>query len=274
MKRYSESHSHHVPFYFQAFADGGRQAGPRGRPCSTTERDMTTARQHSESHVYVSGLVLVLLRFFAQTAFRGMRTYGGGGPLLVALLLHCAAAHRPPTRSSKRHEKRHTRLGKRFANEVFTASTDRVAPITDLQQDPLGYYSFSWKPPTDECGTEQHADYDGIRAVSWGATFRKKTAAECCDACKAHPKCNSWVFCPEPLCFSPDVWNHTEGECWLKVQRNPSKPSVNMRGAYTERYRRRRGHHRAPSKVQWVSGVVRLSGQVVTNGTWSERAKW
>ena len=30
--------------------------------------------------------------------------------------------------------------------------------------DPLGYYRYRWTPPTDACGTELHADYDGTRA--------------------------------------------------------------------------------------------------------------
>ena len=142
--------------------------------------------------------------------------------------------------------------------------------------DPLGYYWYSWSPPTDACGTELHADYDGIRAHTWGSTFRKESAAECCAACVAHRRCNSWVYCPAPVCFSPDVWNHTKGECWLKEQREPTVPAVNMRGQYTPKYRARHGHHHAPLHVAWVSGVPgsKLGGRAMTNGTWSGRAVW
>ena len=141
--------------------------------------------------------------------------------------------------------------------------------------DPLGYYRYTWHAPTDVCGTEPHADYDGKRAFTWGPRFRKQTAAECCAACVDHRQCNSWVFCPEPLCYSPDIWNHSFGECWLKQLVDPSAPPVNMRGEYTNRYRSRRGHGHAPPRVQWVSGTVKLSrGSRRTNGTWSSRAVW
>jgi len=55
----------------------------------------------------------------------------------------------------------------------------------------------------------------------------------CCQACLEHTKkpgqagdCNSWVFCPEEVCWSPDIWNHTFGECWLKVQQDVNNPQV------------------------------------------------
>ncbi|EOD41972.1 hypothetical protein EMIHUDRAFT_194609 [Emiliania huxleyi CCMP1516] len=135
--------------------------------------------------------------------------------------------------------------------------------------DPLGYYRYSWRPPADECGTEMHADYDGTRAWNWGLdpSQHVATAAECCAKCRAHVKCNSWV------CFAPDAHKHTRGECWMKDQRDPASPSVNMRGAYTSKYRARPGHHHAPPMVHWVSGTVRLK-RAATNGTWSGRAVW
>ena len=50
------------------------------------------------------------------------------------------------------------------------------------------------------CGEEPHSDPGGY-AVVWGASHKKTSASECCDACTAHaadPKnskrpCNSWV---------------------------------------------------------------------------------
>ena len=39
--------------------------------------------------------------------------------------------------------------------------------------DPLGYYRYHWQPPTDTCGTERHADYDGTRAWNWGLASRR-----------------------------------------------------------------------------------------------------
>ena len=141
--------------------------------------------------------------------------------------------------------------------------------------DPLGYYRYSWKPPTDSCGTELHADYDGTRAWNWGLDKSQhvQTAAQCCAKCSAHASCNSWVFCPEPVCFAPDAHKHTFGECWLKDQRDPAAPSVNMRGSYTDKYRARVGHHHAPPQVHWISGAIRLK-RPATNGTWSGRAVW
>lgn len=86
-------------------------------------------------------------------------------------------------------------------------------------------------PPT--CGEEPHSDPGGY-AVVWGASHKKASAAECCDACAAHaadPKnskrpCNSWVFCHAlPYCWSLDTGNfHGFGECWLKSQTNPEHP--------------------------------------------------
>lgn len=99
-------------------------------------------------------------------------------------------------------------------------------------------------------------------------------AGECCARCMAHAKkhrhhrhppragdssggekpCNSWVFCPEEVCWSPDIWNHTMGECWLKVQEDPSNPKVNFRGGYPAEFRQ---HHRtAPQHVAWQAGVI------------------
>lgn len=32
-------------------------------------------------------------------------------------------------------------------------------------------------------------------AVNWGSDFLVDSTQECCDACKANMKCNSWVYC-------------------------------------------------------------------------------
>lgn len=141
--------------------------------------------------------------------------------------------------------------------------------------DPLGYYRYAWRPPTDACGTEYHADYDGKGVFNWGLDKKEHVAdaAACCAKCMKHSKCNSWVFCPDEVCFAPDAHRHTRGECWLKDQRDPASPSVNMRGAYTAKYRARHGHHHAPPMVQWIAGAIRLT-RPATNGTWSGRAVW
>ncbi len=95
--------------------------------------------------------------------------------------------------------------------------------------------------------------------------MRKETAAECCAACKAHTKlqdqagdCNSWVWCPEPLCWSPDIWNHTHKECWLKVQADAHAPAVNHRGPFAAAFRAE--HKTAPSHTPWMAGVLRDRG--------------
>ena len=161
------------------------------------------------------------------------------------------------------------------AAEAMMTEETRLAAAAGEVIDPLGYYRYRWAPPTDECGTELHADYDGTRAWNWGLNKDQhvESAADCCAKCKAHAQCNSWVFCPEPVCYAPDAHKHTLGECWLKQQRESSAPSVNMRGHYTAKYRARAGHHRAPAMVHWISGTVRRT-RPATNGTWSGRAVW
>ena len=87
------------------------------------------------------------------------------------------------------------------------------------------YYEANWTSASDTCGTEAHADYDGTASFSWGygpKGLKAQTAGECCDHCRKNAKCNTWVWCGEPFCFAPDVWNHSFGECWLKA--NPIRP--------------------------------------------------
>lgn len=80
------------------------------------------------------------------------------------------------------------------------------------------------RPLPPECHAELHTDYDGA-AVRWGLTHHKESAADCCQACmdqakRARPgqlKCNVWVYCPSDTgCYSPDIYEHKNQECWLK----------------------------------------------------------
>lgn len=124
------------------------------------------------------------------------------------------------------------------------------------------------------CHAVESLDLDGP-AVSWGLDFKKPSAQECCDACKAcvhagkeaasslfltppsvhsTEKCNSWVWCGYEKCWSPDVWDHGLHECWLKTQDDPLNPKVNHQGAYAAAYREE--HKTAPSHVQWMAGTL------------------
>ena len=132
-------------------------------------------------------------------------------------------------------------------------------------------------PP--QCGEEPHSDVGGS-AVVWGASHKKDSAAQCCDACAAHaadPKnarkpCNSWVFCyTYPQCWSLDTGNwHGYGECWLKHQTDPKNPLYGQRGAFTDEFRRKHANaHKTgrnpdgtrrnlsvPTHVPWTAGVM------------------
>ncbi|XP_073294945.1 uncharacterized protein [Primulina huaijiensis] len=109
------------------------------------------------------------------------------------------------------------------------------------------------------CHAELHTDYDGL-AVRWGLTHHKESAYECCMACleqakHAKPgenKCNVWVYCPsETGCYSPDIYEHKNQECWLKYS---EEPKLNFKDRYSDSYRET--HPNAPLVVPWVSGVV------------------
>ncbi|XP_059284556.1 uncharacterized protein LOC132037921 isoform X2 [Lycium ferocissimum] len=112
-------------------------------------------------------------------------------------------------------------------------------------------------PP--ECNVELHTDYGG-EAVKWGLTHPKESAYECCMAClnqakQAGPndkKCNIWVYCPsETGCYSPDIYQHKNQECWLKYA---EKPKMAFKGRYSKSFRN--SHPNAPIVVPWMSGVV------------------
>ncbi|XP_051149823.1 uncharacterized protein LOC127264384 isoform X2 [Andrographis paniculata] len=115
------------------------------------------------------------------------------------------------------------------------------------------------KRPPPECHAELHTDYDGS-AVKWGLTHHQESAYDCCMSClnqakNAKPgqkKCNIWVYCPsETGCYSPDIYEHKNQECWLKFSETPK---LNFKDTYPESYRAT--HPRAPIVVPWVSGVV------------------
>ncbi|PRW57001.1 hypothetical protein C2E21_4332 [Chlorella sorokiniana] len=129
------------------------------------------------------------------------------------------------------------------------------------------------EPVAEDCYMEPHADYDGP-ALTWGLTYKKSSAAQCCQACKEFQpqpdgqRCNVWVFCGSRTgeCWSPDIWNHTTGECWLKYQaewdnvvdRERTNLAVNRRGRYPDEFRNE--HKTSPDKVQWTAGVIPASG--------------
>ena len=121
------------------------------------------------------------------------------------------------------------------------------------------------------CGEEPHSDTGGY-AVVFGINHRAASAQDCCDRCQAHaanPRnakrpCNSWVFCPLPVCWGLDTgWNHTYGECWLKNQHSPEHAVYGQRGRYSDAFRRKHRHVRktyygadTPSHVPWTGGVI------------------
>lgn len=114
-------------------------------------------------------------------------------------------------------------------------------------------------PP--ECNPEPHTDYDGV-AVEWGLTFAKEDAADCCQACldqarnakEGQLRCNVWVYCPaEEGCYSPDIYEHKQFECWLKQS---EKPTTNFKGRYSPDYRA--AHPKCTQVVAWASGVISL----------------
>ncbi|KAK3285903.1 hypothetical protein CYMTET_6515 [Cymbomonas tetramitiformis] len=164
--------------------------------------------------------------------------------LHLALLLAAVASSVPHTNCLANW---HPRSFQRRSQSEFK-SVPAVAPeVVAAEMDPT-------------CHAVANLDLDGP-AVSWGSSFKKNSAAECCEACKRHKKtanqpgnCNSWVWCPEPECWSPDIWNHTYGECWLKVQQDPQNPKVNFEGAYPSEFRKE--HKTAPEMVAWMAGTI------------------
>lgn len=135
---------------------------------------------------------------------------------------------------------------------------------------PLEEHELLNEPVPEDCFMEEHADYAGP-ALTWGLTYKLPSAAQCCQECKQRSKaqpngerCHVWVFCGSLTgeCWSPDIWNHTTGECWLKYQagwdgntdRAATNLEVNDRGAYSAAFRQE--HKTAPDMVAWSAGVV------------------
>ena len=55
------------------------------------------------------------------------------------------------------------------------------------------------------CGEHPHSGRDGA-LLTWGLSYRTRSAQECCNQCKQHPKhCNSWTFCGLPVCWGLDT---------------------------------------------------------------------
>ncbi|XP_037433375.1 uncharacterized protein LOC119300542 [Triticum dicoccoides] len=84
------------------------------------------------------------------------------------------------------------------------------------------------------CGGIQGLELWGP-AVNWGSNHRLPSAAACCASCKAHRRCDSWVFCGDRR-----RCGNRFGECWLKKQNDAMAPSVIARG----------------EDVMWTSGLV------------------
>lgn len=126
----------------------------------------------------------------------------------------------------------------------------------------------------------EHLDLDGY-ALRWGSGHHTATLEECAQACKAWKPvapawfvCNVYVFCPKPKCFAPAALppGDMTGQCWLKHQDDPNRPQVNMKGKYTDAYRK--SHPAAGEYVDWAAGVVVRAGTEVSTDTPSARANW
>ena len=159
-------------------------------------------------------------------------------------------------------------LGEQSPAEGLGEQSPAEAPVDarpETKRPPYGVNESVRLEEVDEsCHGEASLDIDGP-AVAWGLDHKVSSAQECCDRCKAQARgarekgegaraCNSWVFCPLPECWSPDIWNHTSGECWLKTQDDALNPKINFRGAYPPEFRRE--HSTSPAHVPWQAGVL------------------
>ena len=142
------------------------------------------------------------------------------------------------------------------------------------------------------CGEEPHSDRGG-KTLTFGVGHRATSAQDCCDKCKARTPCNSWTFCGLPVCWGLDSgWNHTFGECWLRVVEDASKLNVTFgqRGRLSATFRakhanvrptcalNRTWHACPPTHVPWTSGslggpAVDRSDRFTTGGGWG-KIKW
>ena len=166
-----------------------------------------------------------------------------------------------------------------------------LAPLAEVCNGSQCHPDNSACPPvtTDpSCGEHPHSGRDG-KLLSWGMSYRTASAQECCDQCKAHAKrCNSWTFCPLPVCWGLDSGNnHTFGECWLRRLDDVSaESSWRQRGRYTQEWLRRHRKlrpgckrnepwHCSPTHVPYTSGAIGgppfiASEQFVTGGGWGK----
>ena len=86
--------------------------------------------------------------------------------LVLTATLTCANGKRGGSRQKNR---RADAVEAATAAEAVEAAT---AADAGEVVDPLGYYRYRWQEPTDTCGTELHADYDGTRTWNWGLARR------------------------------------------------------------------------------------------------------
>lgn len=176
-----------------------------------------------------------------------------------------------------------------------------LAAAEERRRPPRHFAHAAPPAPPDTCHAHRHADYQGDMAVVWGMGFNLSDAASCCDACaahaavcgapgaagkkfhdaaphpcgdKPHETCNMWVYCEgggaavDNRCFSFDIHRHYRGECWLKRQADPTRPTVGDDGEYPAEMR---AAPRAswpwaveeaiwpwemPRSVHWTSGVL------------------
>jgi hypothetical protein len=99
------------------------------------------------------------------------------------------------------------------------------------------------------CAEEPHSDPGG--SIAPGAPFgmeksaKAKSAAECCERCQQHAanpkhaaqKCNSWVFCPLPVCWGLDTgWNQCAPRtCCARRLHHPRPPKCTQSGLHEMR---------------------------------------
>ena len=142
------------------------------------------------------------------------------------------------------------------------------------------------------CGEEPHSDRGG-RTLTFGVGHRATSAQDCCDKCKARKPCDSWTFCGLPVCWGLDHgWNHTYGECWLRVVGDPLKlnTTFGQRGRLSHTFRVKHvktrpaceanhtWHTCPPTHVPWTSGSlggpsVDRGAKFETGGGWG-RVRW
>ncbi|KAK9831741.1 hypothetical protein WJX74_007749 [Apatococcus lobatus] len=96
----------------------------------------------------------------------------------------------------------------------------------------------------EHCEALEHTEYWGD-VVRWGDRFKKATAQECCQACRAHlpPKpedrtCNVWVHCGDVA-----ICGGYHQQCWLKHLPHADGIAPKAEGPH----------------VPWTSGIVRPS---------------